>query len=297
MKDKKRWGKLVETFINFFSIVVMLFAFAFAVAREVSWPFIIIVALECPLWVILAKKFFWEDKPWVSWIVRGVILIGGYLALSICVSKLPYNRCYHSVAKQYFQENFESNFKKDGMSYVDTGDISTQVIGDYSKLTAVVSYTEDGTQKDQTMTIYFDRFDGKYYKDFDDLKTYRVGYRKQYKTSDFRNRSFFDTEQVEQKTTAIVNCLATGTEDEFVQFFSEDAQENAKKIWSDWEKAKQEQGVYQGESGRTKDWKVANDADFTQTMVISTNLAFEKKTIAVKVVLDQDLWIGSMEIS
>ena len=75
----------------------------------------------------------------------------------------------------------------------------------------------------------------------------------------------------------VKDVLADDLDDEFVQFFSEDAQENAKKIWSDWEKAKQEQGVYQGESGRTKDWKVANDADFTQTMVISTNLAFEKK--------------------
>ncbi len=175
LKKNMRWSKLVDLLINFLSILIMLYAGAFAIAKEISWPFILIVAIECPFWIILARKLFWEDKPIVGWIVRGVVLIAGYVFLSISVQHCVYNRCFPSVAKDNFQSNFTENVKTDTMEYQDMGEIATEIKGDYTELKAVISYknTEDGSTGTEEMTMYFDRLNGKYYESLDELEEYR----------------------------------------------------------------------------------------------------------------------------
>lgn len=175
LKKNMRWSRLVELIINFMSIIIMVMAAAFAVAREISWPFVIIVALECPLWVILAKKFFWEDKPFIAWGVRGALLIIGYVLLSVSVQKCVYNRCHMSVTRQNIQKEFEDKIKDDSMEYQDMGEVSKEIRGDYTELTAVVSYKNlsDSSTGNQEVTLIFDRLNGRYYESVEDMESYR----------------------------------------------------------------------------------------------------------------------------
>ncbi len=169
-----RWSKLVDLIVNFFSVIVMLYAVALAIAREVSWPFIVIAAVVCPLWIIAARKLFWQEKPIVSWCVRGVILIGCYVFLGVCIRHFPYNRCHPVVARDNFQKNFENNIRTDEMEYQGMEEISKKIVGDYMELTTIISYQmPDGTIQTREMTMYFDRLNGKYYGTKEEMDEYR----------------------------------------------------------------------------------------------------------------------------
>ncbi len=174
LKKNMRWSRLVELLINFLSILVMVMAGAFAIAREISWPFILIAAVECPLWVIAAKKLFWEDKPVLGWIVRGALLVGGYVLLSVSTRFCVYNRCHPSVTQETFQKQFEEE-KESGTEFQSLGEIESTIKGDYTELKTVAFYknTGDGSAGERELTLYFDRRNGRYYGSVEDMEKYR----------------------------------------------------------------------------------------------------------------------------
>ena len=174
LKKDMRWGKLVDLILNFMSIIITLYAVALAMVREIAWPFIVIAAVVCPLWVILAKKLFWQDKQVMAWIIRGAIVLGGYVLLSVSVSYCRYNRCIPVVAEENFRTQFEEQTKDKKWEYVGLNEMSQNIKGDFTELTAVISYKDDkGAENTIEETLYFDRLNGRYYKSEANLKAYR----------------------------------------------------------------------------------------------------------------------------
>ena len=174
LKKDMRWSKLVDLILNFMSIIITLYAVALAMVREIAWPFIVIAAVVCPLWVILAKRLFWQDKQVLAWVVRGAIVLGGYVLLSVSVRYCRYNRCIPVVAEENFRNYFTEQNEEKKLEYVRMDGLSQNIMGDFTELTAVIVYKDSSSTENTTeMKLYFDRLNGRYYESEEKLKAYR----------------------------------------------------------------------------------------------------------------------------
>lgn len=293
-------GKIGTILADFVGIIVMLMAVAFAFARENPVIFVVLAALVCPLWYKVVQKAWLKEKPVVSAIIRAVIIIGGYLLLTQAIKWNPYNRCHDSVAREKFQQHFEEMNSEKGYQFGEVGDIAQKEMWDYLKLTAPVSYKDkSGTTASQDMTIYFDRVDGKFYKDFEAMKEYRKEYREEYKERNFRDRQFFDDEKldaaVEEYNTYLVKNQYDALQGKM------DTQLKGKvteTVWKGWQDKVAALGTFQKqETPVEKNWYVTEDENHIQTMEVKEVLDFAQGKLSVTMVFQDDLTLQSMEVN
>ena len=230
-------GKIGTILADFVGIIVMLMALAFAFARENPVVLVVLAALVCPLWYKVVQKYWFREKPMVSALVRFVILVGGYILLTQAIKWNPYNRCHESVAKEKFQQHFEEVNADNGYTFGEVGTIAQKEMWDYLKLTAPVSYTDKSGEKgSQEIILYFDRVDGKFYENFEKMKEYRKAYRAEYKKNSFRNRQFFDEEQLDATVEELNNYLVSNQYDDMKAKMNDDLQEKIpEESWRDWQ--------------------------------------------------------------
>lgn len=292
-------GKIGTILADFIGIIVMLMALAFAFARENPVIFVALAALVCPLWYKVVQKSWLKEKPVVSAIIRAVIIIGGYLLLTQAIRWNPYNRCHDSVARERFQQQFEEINKDKGYQFGEVGDIAQKEMWDYLKLTAPVSYKDpSGTAGSQDMTLYFDRVDGKFYKDFEEMKEYRKEYREQYKERDFRDRQFFD----EEKLDAVIgqyNAYLIKDQYDVLQGKMDTGLKGkvTEAVWKGWQDKISSLGEFQKqESPVEKNWFVTDDEDHIQTMEVKEILNFARGKLDITMVFHDDLTLQGMEV-
>lgn len=285
-------GKIGTILADFIGIIVMLMALAFAFARENPVLFVILAAVVCPLWYKVVQKYWLRERPVVSALIRAVILIAGYLLLTKAISWFPYNRCYDSVAKENFQKSFEEINKDAGYTFDEVGDITKKEMWDYMKLTAVVSYKDkDGQTGSQDMLLYFDRLDGKYYKDFDALKEYRQAYRKEYKSNSFRNRLFFNEEELDAKIEELNDHIVKNEYDAVRAVMDAGLADSVtEEVWRGWQETMASLGTFQKQETPTeKNWSVTDDEEHIQTMEVKETLVFSGGRVEVTMVFHDDL--------
>lgn len=293
-------GKIGTILADFIGIVVMLMALAFAFARENPLLFVVVATVVCPLWYKVVKKHWLSERPVVSALVRGVILIGGYLLLTMAIRWNPYNRCYNSVAKETFQQRFDELNKEEGYTFEEVGDINKKEMWDYLKLTASVSYRDtEGVSGKQEIVLYFDRLDGRYYEDFAAMREYRVEYRKKYATNSFRNRLFFDEEQLDAKVEEINSCLVSGEHEEIKKQMDTELREKVTdEAWKGWSDVFASRGEYVGqEMPAEKNWSVTEDEEHVQTMEVKETLGFASGKVGVRMVFHDDLTLQVLEVN
>ena len=293
-------GKIGTILADFVGIIVMLMALAFAFARENPVVFVVLAALVCPLWYKVVQKYWFREKPMVSALVRFVILVGGYILLTQAIKWNPYNRCHESVAKEKFQQHFEEVNADNGYTFGEVGTIAQKEMWDYLKLTAPVSYTDKSGEKgSQEIILYFDRVDGKFYENFEKMKEYRKAYRAEYKKNSFRNRQFFDEEQLDATVEELNNYLVSNQYDDMKAKMNEDLQNKiSEDSWRDWQNTIAALGTYQKQDLPTeKNWYVTDDEDHIQTMEVKETLSFSQGKLNVRMVLQDDLTLTILEVN
>lgn len=292
-------GKIGTILADFVGIIVMLMALAFAFARENPVIFVVLAAVVCPLWYKVIQKYWFREKPVVSALVRAVILIGGYLLLTQAIKWNPYNRCHESVARDSFERRFEEINQDQGYTVGEVGDIEQKEMWDYMKLTAPVSYKDkEGKQESQEIVLYFDRLDGKFYKDFESLRKYRKEYREKYKTNSFRDRQFFDDEALEVRVQELNGYLTEGQYDAAKKLMDTELQGKVtEEVWKGWQDKTVALGTFQKqETPVEKNWSVTKDTDHVQTMEVKETLIFTGGKLSLRMVFHDDLTLQSMEL-
>jgi hypothetical protein len=293
-------GKIGTILADFIGIIVMLMAVAFAFARENPAIFVVLAAFVCPLWYKVVQKSWLKEKPIVSVLIRAVIIIGGYFLLTQAIKWNPYNRCHESVAREKYQQHFEKTYADKGYKFGEVGEIAKKEMWDYLKLTAPVSYKdESGKDTTQDITLYFDRVDGKFYKDFAGMQEYRKSYREQYKERNFRDRQFFDDEKLDAAVTEYSTYLVEDQYDVLHGKMDGELQKKVtEKIWEGWrQKAASLGGFQKLETPVEKNWFVTDDENHIQTMEVKAVLSFAEGKLTVKMVFHDDLTLQSMEVS
>lgn len=292
-------GKIGTILADFIGIIVMLMAVAFAFARENPVIFVVLAAIVCPLWYKVVQKSWLKEKPIVSVVLRAVILIGGYFLLTQAIKWNPYNRCHDSVAREKFQQHFEQTYSDKGYKFGEVGAITQKEMWDYLKLTAPVSYKDQsGKDASQDITLYFDRVDGKFYKDFEAMRKYRKDYRKEYKDRDFRDRQFFDDEKLDAAVAQYNTFLLKDQYDELLSKMDGDLKKKVTEtVWKEWQDAAESLGEFQKqETPVEKNWYVTDDENHIQTMEVKEVLVFANGKRNVTMTFHDDLTLQKLEV-
>lgn len=292
-------GKIGTILADFIGIIVMLMALAFAFARENPIIFVVLATLVCPLWYKVVQKYWFKEKPAVSALVRFVILVGGYILLTQAIKWNPYNRCHESVAKEKFQQHFQDVNADNGYTFGEVGAIAEKEMWDYLKLTAPITYTDkSGEKKSQEITLYFDRVDGKFYENFDKLREYRKAYREEYKKNSFRDRQFFNDEELDARVEELNNYLVTNQYDAMKSKMDGELQKKiTEEYWRGWQSTIVGLGAYQKQDLPTeKNWFVTDDENHVQTMEVKETLSFSQGKLNVRMVFRDDLTLITIEV-
>jgi hypothetical protein len=167
--------KIMSGLVGIFSTVIMLFAIMLAIVRETMWPFLIVVALECPLWHWLLRKYILKDKMLMLWLIRGFAVIAGCIFLVFANNKFRYYTCFDVVIEDRVSTQYEENIKTDTTELIDITNIQKELVSDYYKVQGTVNYkdTESGETKSEDVVLYFDRNNGQYFASLENMQKYR----------------------------------------------------------------------------------------------------------------------------
>lgn len=288
--------KIMSGLVGIFSAVVMMFAIMFAMVRETIWPFITVAALTCPLWHWLLRKYILKEKLLPLWLIRGGAVMAGCILLVLSNRWFPYYTCIDTMIEDRMNTQYEELIKTDTTEFVGVTGIQKEQIADYYKIQAVINYkdTASGEKKSQDMELYFDRFNGQYFANFDNLRKYRQHY---WNYEEGREMCMFEKDKVNEATTKLNQAFLAGD----IKAAKELAADSLKQTlteeqWKQWQKTIRSAGTYSGGESPaeisldyvTKDgkrtgqllrekWTVPmSDGSFTVEAVLGEDLLFQR---------------------
>lgn len=288
--------KIMSGLVGIFSAVVMMFAIMFAMVRETIWPFITVAALTCPLWHWLLRKYILKEKLLPLWLIRGGAVMAGCILLVLSNRWFPYYTCIDTMIEDRMNTQYEELIKTDTTEFVGVTGIQKEQIADYYKIQAVINYkdTASGEKKSQDMELYFDRFNGQYFANFDNLRKYRQHY---WNYEEGREMCMFEKDKVNEATTKLNQAFLAGD----IKVAKELAADSLKQTlteeqWKQWQKTIRSAGTYSGGESPaeisldyvTKDgkrtgqllrekWTVPmSDGSFTVEAVLGEDLLFQR---------------------
>lgn len=282
--------KIMSILVGTFSLVVMIFAVMYAMVRENMWPFIIVAGLTCPLWHWLLRKFILKDNPKVYWIIRGSAVFLGCVIISYGISHYPYYNCLDMMVKDRISTQYEETIKNDNTEYVDATVLQKEQHGDYYKVQGNANYKENGEAKSQTITLYFDRMNGQYFANFDNMRKYRQHY---WDYDEDKDLCMIEQDSVNEKTTELVRCFTDNDYDAAKQIMSDDLiKEVTKDKWQEWQKIFKAKGTFTAIESQTNETVSYEEKDGKRTgqlLPVELVLQFSGGNVTVNTVIGEDL--------
>lgn len=288
--------KIMSGLVGIFSAVVMMFAIMFAMVRETIWPFITVAALTCPLWHWLLRKYILKEKLLPLWLIRGGAVMAGCILLVLSNRWFPYYTCIDTMIEDRMNTQYEELIKTDTTEFASVTGIQKEQIADYYKIQAVINYkdTASGEKKSRDMELYFDRFNGQYFANFDNLRKYRQHY---WNYEEGREMCMFEKDKVNEATTKLNQAFLAGDIKAAKDLAADSLKQTlTEEQWKQWQKTIRSAGTYSGGESPaeisldyvTKDgkrtgqllrekWTVPmSDGSFTVEAVLGEDLLFQR---------------------
>lgn len=293
--------KLMSGLIGIFSTVIMLFAIMFAMVRENIWPFLVVAALTCPLWHWLLRKYILKDKLLVLWSIRGGAILVGCVLLSLSNRWFPYYKCMDLMIQDRMSTQYENTIKTDTTEFIDVTGIQKELVADYYKIQAVINYQDKkaGEKKSQNMTLYFDRFSGQYFANFDNMRKYREhswGY------EEGIEMCMFEQERVNEITTKLNQALLAGDFEAAQELMSPGLKKTVtKEQWKQWQAviaAKRDLASMEKSAAEISlDYEMENGKRTGQLLKESWTVKMTGGEFSVEAVLGEDLRFRSIQVT
>lgn len=292
--------KIMSGLVGIFSSVVMLFAIMFAMVRETIWPFITVAALTCPLWHWLLRKYILKEKLLALWLIRGGAVMAGCILLVFSNRWFPYYKCMDAMIEDRMNTQYEEQIKTDTTELTDVTDIHKEQVADYYKIKAVINYNDTGSgeKKSREMELYFDRFNGQYFANFDNLRKYRQHY---WNYEEGREMCMFEQDEVNEATTKLNQAFLAGDFNAAKELMADSMKESlTEEKWRQWQETVASAGTYSGEDSPAEisvDYVTENGKRTGQLLRETWTVKMSDGNFTVAAVLGEDLLFSDIQVS
>lgn len=296
--------KIMSGLVGVFSAVVMIFAIMFAIVRENMWPFLIVAALVCPLWHWLLRKFILKEKMLLLWLIRGGAVLGGCLLFAFSARYFPYYTCMDVMIEDCMKTQYEETVKTDTTELVDVTGIQKELFGDYYKVKATVNYRDkkSGENLSEEIALYFDRYKGQYFANFENMRKYRAHY---WDYEEGWDICMVDQEELKNLLADFYNTLISGDR-EAAKTKMCSAMKNTltEEEWTEWTKVVSDAGTYASADAvkttsmeyETEDGTPEGKRN-SQVVTTSCTLHMSSGDVVVQVAVAEDLLIRNVSVS
>lgn len=292
--------KIMSGLVGIFSAVVMFFAIMFAMVRETMWPFLVVAALTCPLWHWLLRKFILKEKLLLLWLIRGGAVLAGCVLLSFANRYFPFYTCMDVMIEDRMKTQYEETIKTDHTELVDVTGIQKELVADYYKVQASVNYkdVQSGEKKSEEITLYFDRYNGQYFANFDNMRKYRQHY---WNYEEGKDLCMFEQEQVNEVTTRFRESLLADDYDSAGKLMSDSLKKNVtEEKWNEWQDLFAIKGEYVPQDSPATlslDYATEGGKRTEQLLRISWKIVFTGGEVTVNTVMGEDLKFREAEVA
>lgn len=301
MEKKFLVDKIMSGLVGIFSAVVMMFAIMFAIVRETNWCFLLVAGLTCPLWHWLLRKYILKDKLLVLWLIRGGAVLIGCILLSFSNRWFPYYTCMDVMIQDRMSTQYENTIKTDSTEFIDATDIEKEMVADYYKVSASVNYMDKASneKKSKEITLYFDRFSGQFFANFENMRKYRQhswGY------EDGREMCMFEQDMVNETTTKFSQALLSGDLETARSVMSDSMKKTlTKELWQQWQDLVVSRGSLVSKDAFSTeislDYIMEGEKRTGQLLVETWTAKMSNGTIKVKAVLGEDLLFQNIQVT
>lgn len=295
--------KIMSGLVGIFSTVVMLFAIMFAIVRETRWPFLIVAALTCPLWHWLLRKYILKDKLLPLWLIRGGAILAGCIFFVYASAWFPFYSCMDVMIEDRMKTQYEEIIKTETTEFVDVTGIEKELVADYYKIKASVNYkdTKTGEKKSEEVGLYFDRYKGQYFANFENMRKYRQHYWDYAEGTDI---SMFEQDQVNDTMTKFGQCLRAGDFDATKKMMCDALKHTiTKEQWKQWQTLLADKGEFmsvKSPASISLDYETedgtADGKRIGQLLNVSWVLELSQGEVTINAVIGEDLLFRKIEI-
>ncbi len=292
--------KIMSGLVGIFSAVVMFFAIMFAMVRETMWPFLVVAALTCPLWHWLLRKFILKERLVLLWLIRGGAVLAGCVLLSFANRYFPFYTCMDVMIEDRMKTQYEETIKTDHTELVDVTGIQKELVADYYKVKASVNYkdVQSGEEKSEEITLYFDRYNGQYFANFDNMRKYRQHY---WNYEEGKDLCMFEQEQVNGVSTRFREALLADDYDSAGKLMSDSLKKTVtEEKWDEWQDMFATRGEYVPQDSPATlslDYVTEGGKRTEQLLHISWKIVFTGGEVTVNTVMGEDLKFREAEIA
>lgn len=295
LEMEKKVGNMTCNILGF-----LLFAWAMITMfqREDSWGVVILLVLSCPpvYWMIRRK---WGSRPRILLgVVRGALLVTTFVMLFV-VNVLGMYRCYDFATKKEVEKKYRSSEEGKTSEFGEIQTLTAKDCSDYLKIIGTVRYREKEGGRDMTqdVTVYFDKWTGKYYGGFADMRKYRQEHASEYPHTTNR----IDEDELNSLYDELLNDLIGNDYESAYAKMDEGLQKTVtKKLWDEWEAQIAGLGEFSRIEKVTADnaeAKMTWDEDGNnQKISISLEMKFLNGTMKVRATVREDMKITELEV-
>lgn len=288
--------KIGNGMMNVFGFALCGIAVLLGLQKEMSVPYAVIAVAVCPVIYWFLRKSLGSGRSLLTGIIRAVLLVGGVFALCFLALIAPYYRCYDFSVKEEAKNYFEKTLKTQDRIYKEISSVVKQEKGDYLKVIATVVYDDQksGKTTNQDIILYFDRFEGTYYDNFDALRLYRNEHAQEF----WHPVNRFEEDALNERANEIVQYVV---DDDYLKFaVALDAELKGKvtqEVWRGWQEKKiAPSGAFQKVENTEASSRWAEDEKKTQTMELTVTLRFAEGTQKVRMTFHDDLTLKQFEV-
>lgn len=293
---KEKMMKIGNILLNVWGFIQCANSLLFAVVYETSLPFIFSGILSCPVIYWYIRKRVGEERRKILWLIRGVLLFVGALIWFWSIGLFPYTRCYEFLVKQEAKQYYKEHIEKEGSEFQEIRSITKQESGDYLKIYVTLVYIDGESAKkmEQELILYFDRFNGKYYNDFDAMVDYRNQHPEEYTGRITLN---YEEAKVNEKVEELIQFYV---ENDFAswQMRADDKlmQQVTVEDWKAWQEKQDDIGSYKRVSDQSWGMELTEDKKKVDVLTVSVVLQYETGTVTLYVALGEDLQMKEFEV-
>lgn len=195
---------------------------------------------------------------------------------------------------------YEELIKTDTTELIDVTGIQKEQIADYYKIQAAINYkdTASGEKKSQEMELYFDRFNGQYFANFDNLRQYRQHY---WNYEEGREMCMFEQDQVKETTTKLNQAFLSGDINAAKELAADSLKETlTEEQWNQWQAVITSAGTYSGAESPAEislDYVTKDGKRTGQLLREKWTVTMSDGTFTVEAVLGEDLLFQSIQLS
>ncbi len=288
--------KIGNGVLNVCGFLLCINSLGFAIVSDTAIPFILSAILGCPViyWYIRRKAGMERCKR--LWAIRAGLLFASGFVWFLSIGFFPYARCYNFLVKQEARMYYDQKIAVEGSEFQEVRSITKQEMGDYLKIYVTMVYVDGESAKkmEQELILYFDRFNGKYYNDFDAM----VGYRNQH-PEEYIGRITMNYEEakVNEKVEELIQFYV---ENDFAswQMRADEAllQQVTVEDWKVWQEKQSDIGVYKRVADQNWGTELTEDRKKVDVLTVSVVLQYETGTVTLHVALGEDLQMKEFEV-